>query len=160
MVHWYHGSGDRIAARTGGTAMTDEDLLRAFEACSIPAGELHHREHVRVAWAYLERHPPLEALARFVDALRRFAAHHGAAGVYHETITLAFFFLIAERRARMAGAHGWEEFAAANCDLMGWRGGVLSRYYRDETLASELARRVFVLPDRLDVEPAGAEARA
>jgi hypothetical protein len=140
--------------------MTDAELLHAFESCDLPSGEFHHREHVQVAWAYLERHPPLDALHRFSDGLRRFAAHHGATGLYHETITLAYFFLIAERRARMGAGHGWEEFAAANPDLMRWRGGVLSRYYREETLASDLARRVFVLPDRRDGEGPAAEGAA
>ena len=49
-------------------------------------------------------------------------------------------------------AHGeaasWEEFARRNADLLIWRDGILSRYYRDSTLKSDLARKVFVLPDK------------
>ena len=43
---------------------------------------------------------------------------------------------------------GWEDFARENPDLLTWRPSVLDRYYTAETLGSELARQVFVLPDR------------
>jgi hypothetical protein len=42
----------------------------------------------------------------------------------------------------------WGEFAQRNADLLIWKGGILSRYYCDGTLKSDLARRVFVLPDK------------
>jgi hypothetical protein len=130
-------------------AMTDEQFLRAFESAALPAGAFHHADHVRLAWLYLDRYPALEAIARFGDGLRRFAAAQGKATLYHETVTWAFLLLIRERQAR-APAAGWAEFAAGNPDLLAWRPSALARYYRDETLASDLARRVFVLPDRVD----------
>jgi hypothetical protein len=49
--------------------------------------------------------------------------------------------------ARAEGAE-WDEFARENPDLLVWRDGILSRYYSEATLKSDLARRVFVLPDR------------
>ena len=68
------------------------------------------------------------------------------AGLYHETITWAYVALIHERVERRPAAH-WEEFCRLNPDLLSWRPSILDRYYRPETLASDLARRVFVLPD-------------
>jgi hypothetical protein len=130
-------------------ALREEDsaLLSAFESCTLPNEAFHHADHVHVTWLYLERFPTLEALARFTAALKRYASHHGAPERYHETITLAYFFLIAERRARSPLHVSWEAFAAANPDLLRWKGGVLEERYAPETLASDLARRVFVLPD-------------
>jgi len=32
---------------------------------------------------------------------------------------------------------------------MSWKDNVLGKYYREETLASDLARRTFILPDRI-----------
>jgi hypothetical protein len=136
---------------------SDADLLAAFESCTLPNDAFHHADHVRVAWAYLQRYPMLEALSRFVVALQRYAAHHGAPERYHATITLAYFFLIAERRERRPELASWEEFAAANSDLLRWRGGIVERCYPAETLASDVARRVFVLPDRAPVAASGAE---
>ena len=88
------------------------------------------------------------AVQRFSLALQRFAATQGKAQLYHETITWAYIFLIRERLARAGKTMRWEEFAGDNADLLIWKGGVLARYYRDETLASDLARRVFVFPDK------------
>jgi hypothetical protein len=50
----------------------------------------------------------------------------------------------------MAGSQGadWDEFAGQNPDLLVWKDGILNRYYRDTTLQSELARTVFVFPDK------------
>lgn len=125
-----------------------DDLIRRFEDGTLPASEFHHRDHVRLAWLYLQEEPPLAALARFTEALKRFAARHGADGLYHETITWAYLLLIHERRARAEDGQTWEEFAARNPDLLTWKPSVLDAYYRQETLSSELARRVFVMPDR------------
>jgi len=37
----------------------------------------------KMVWLYLDRHPVLEALVRFSDALKRFAATHGKPNLYH-----------------------------------------------------------------------------
>jgi hypothetical protein len=55
--------------------------------------------------------------------------------------------LIRERMARSASTN-WNDFARENSDLLIWKDGVLSRYYCEATLKSELAREVFVLPDK------------
>lgn len=129
----------------------EERFLDAFRDGSLPGAEFPHREHVRMAWLYLERHPPAEALLRFSADLRRFAVAKGNAGLYHETITWAFVLLIAERRHGAPDGERYAAFAARNADLFQWKPSVLDRYYRPETLASPRARAGFVLPDRLAV---------
>ena len=128
--------------------MTDDELIGRFEQGSLPAQSFHHVDHVRVAFIYLCRCPPLEALQKFSTALKRFAAAQGKEQLYHETITWAYIFLIRERMARTGNSQNWEEFAVKNPDLLVWKGGVLKRYYREDTLSSEIAKRTFVLPDR------------
>ena len=126
--------------------MTEAEFVRAFEGCTLPNTAFHHRDHVRLAWIYLRQATPLEALARFAAGLQRFAAFNGHPGLYHETITWAYLFLIHERMADGTGGETWEEFAARNPDLLAWSPSVLDRYYDPETLRSERARRLFVLP--------------
>jgi hypothetical protein len=125
--------------------MNDHELIRHFETDTLP-GEFHHEDHVRLAFAYLCEVPPLEALQRFCLALKGYAAARGKTQLYHDTITLAYFFLIRERMAR-SGSQSWEEFSGNNPDLLVWKNGILTRYYRQDTLQSDLARSVFVLPD-------------
>ena len=129
--------------------MDDRAFIRAFEACSLPPGDFRHQDHVRLAWLYLRDEPAHVALERFASGLKRFARSIGKEGLYHETITWAYLLLIGERMAREGPAATWEDFAARNGDLLTWRPSILDRYYREETLRSDLARRVFVWPDRL-----------
>lgn len=125
--------------------MSHAELIHRFETDTL-AGEFHHADHVRLAFAYLCEYAPLEALQRFCLALKRYAAARGKTQLYHETITHAYFFLIRERMARDA-SQSWEEFSGNNPDLLVWKNGILTRYYRQETLQSDLARSVFVFPD-------------
>jgi hypothetical protein len=127
--------------------MRNQDLIHRFESDVVPEGSFHHGDHVRLAFAYLCEYSVLEALAKFASALKRFATARGKTQLYNETITCAYFFLIRERMARFKTAN-WEEFSQLNPDLLTWKDGILSRYYCDATLKSDLAREVFVLPDK------------
>jgi hypothetical protein len=129
--------------------MDDRSLVAAFEAGLEPPGGFHHREHVRVAWYYLQHHALPDALVHFSTALRRFAAAQGKPGLYHETITTAFLLVINERLDGTERSLTWDAFASRNPDLLSWSPSVLDRYYHSETLKSERARRTFLLPDRL-----------
>ena len=124
----------------------DEEFLARLEDGTLPPECFHHADHVRAAWLYLTRLPTAEAIARFSRTLRAYAASLGKADRYHETITWAYLLLVNERIGRGEAAN-WEEFRAANPDLLDWKDSVLTRYYRKETLGSDLARRVFVMPD-------------
>ena len=129
--------------------LTDDELLDQFERATLPLERFRHVDHVRVAFLYLSTLPILDALQAFSRSMRRFAAKYGKTSLYHETITWAYIFLIRERMARAGETPTWEQFAKNNADLLTWKGGALNRFYRDETLKSDLARRIFVLPDNL-----------
>lgn len=122
--------------------MNDTDFIAAFENTTL--AEFHHRDHVRAAWCYLHSATVLGALERFTLSLKRFAAAQGKPQLYHETITWAYLFLIHER---MRDGETWESFADRNPDLLVWRPSILDRYYLPETIASDMARTRFVLPD-------------
>jgi hypothetical protein len=124
-----------------------EDLIGQFEQHLIPSDSFHHSDHVRLAFCYLSRYPALDALDRFSNALKAYAASLGKAERYHETITHAYFFLIRERVAR-GRVENWDDFAQQNPDLLQWKDGILTRFYREETLKSDLARSVFLFPDK------------
>jgi hypothetical protein len=126
--------------------MTSAELFDSFVDTSLPAERFHHQQHVTVAWMFVQKYGMPAALAEFSTAIKRFADAKGATGLYHETITWAFLLLIAERQARQPAAT-WEQFEAGNADLLLWKPSILSRYYSKELLASDLARRTFLMPD-------------
>jgi hypothetical protein len=137
-----------------------EELVREVEELTLDPRAFDHRAHVRLAFAYLERHELFEALTRCRRALRRLAEHHGAHGKYHETVTCALVFLIHERMRREPETTGatstwregsgetvdWDTFARVNPDLLRWKDGAFFDYYPASVLRSELARETFVLP--------------
>jgi hypothetical protein len=132
--------------------VTDEAFIRGFESTTLPKSEFTHRSHVRAAWWYLRQAPLPEAMSRFIASLRRYAAAHNAAAIYHETITVAWILLIAER-VGAARELEWEAFAARYPEL--FEKSLMARYYQPETLASDRARQGFVMPDRVVFEESG-----
>ena len=136
--------------------MTCDELIAALEECRLPAAAFDHRAHVQAGFGYLQRHGYAGALIALATALRRFSAHHGKQGLYHETVTAAFLALIHQRMAEdldaegreiaLAGAQAldWERFAASHPGL--FARDLLARYYSKDTLNSALARHCFVLP--------------
>jgi hypothetical protein len=128
---------------------SDAELLRRFEALELRQDEFGHREHLRLAFATLAASPDLAVAAtRLRVALRRFAAAHGAAGKYHETITWAYLAMVAERMYGRDYASA-DALLADHSDLLDHRSGALARCYDVAAVtASPVARAVFVLPRR------------
>jgi hypothetical protein len=131
----------------------DNELIRQFEDCSLPLERFRHSVHIQIAFLYLNRYSVLDVLARFPEALTRYADAYGKTGLYHETMTWAYILLIHERMRRAGRAQPWDEFKAANPDLMSWTTTILKLYYRDETLSSDLARKIFLFPDKAPALP-------
>ncbi len=80
--------------------MTDAAILTLvdrLERCLLAKEEFHHRDHLAVAVAYLYASDLETAMDRMRNSLKRFAAHHGVTGLYHETLT-RFWLLQVEQR--------------------------------------------------------------
>jgi hypothetical protein len=124
--------------------VTDCPELERFVRGEIAAAGFAHREHVRMAFEMLRRHDFAETVLHFSRALRIMAQRAGKPQAFHQTVTIAFLSLIAERLE----AGRWSDFAdfaRDNPDLL--EKGLLARWYRPERLASEPARRTFLLPE-------------
>ena len=82
--------------------MSDEDdarFLEQLEGGTLPAEEFDHRGHLRAGFLYLRRMDFAGACAAMKRAIQNFAARLGKADLYHETLTVAYLALIAERLA-------------------------------------------------------------
>ncbi|HEY2236863.1 MAG TPA: hypothetical protein VGK01_25560 [Candidatus Angelobacter sp.] len=80
--------------------MTDAEILTLvdrLERCILAKEEFHHRDHLTVAVVYLYASDLETAMDRMRASLKRFAAHHGVTGLYHETLT-RFWLQQVERR--------------------------------------------------------------
>lgn len=118
------------------------DLLKFVRGETEPAA-FPHREHVRMAYEMLRRHPFDETVLHYSRGLRAVAAKAGHPQAFHQTLTVAFLAVIAERMGEAPGE--FDDFARAHADL--FDKALLRRWYRPERLDSAAARRTFLLPD-------------
>ncbi len=125
--------------------LTDQEFAEAFETCRLPNERFHHRDHLRLAWIYLQRYGARDAPARIGESIRRYAAYHGKPEKYHETVTIAWLWLLTQA-SEYCGTASFAELLAASPELLDKN--TLHRYYSPELLASETARTQFVPPDR------------
>ena len=118
--------------------------LAQFIRGEVDPGRFPHREHVRMGFEMLRRHNFEAAALHYCGALRAMTARAGKPMAFHQTITIAFLALIAERME--AAEHSdFASFAGANPDLIDK--SALKRWYRPERLATDAARRTFLLPE-------------
>ena len=122
----------------------DSPDLGRFLRAEIDPAAFPHREHVRMAFEMLKRHDFPETVLHYSRTLRAMAEKVGRPEAFHQTITIAFLSLIAERM-ETGGAEDFCAFAQANPDVL--EKTELERWYRPERLASAAARRTFLLPD-------------
>jgi len=125
--------------------LSDDEFTNAFESCELPNEAFHHRDHLRLAWIYLRSYGPVEAQARMSESIRRFAAHHGSADKYHETITVAWLRLVCNAIRRTPRQAAFEDVLAVFPGLLAKT--ALSEHYSSAVLESAAARMVFVEPD-------------
>ena len=135
-----------------GAFMGDDDLLRAFENCSLPYAEWTHRCHVKVAYLYLRRFPYEGALARIRNGIQRYNAAQSIVESpttgYNETTTVAFSRLIAAaiETCRPAGhLLTADQFCDAHPQLMTSR--ALRSFYSPALRADPRTKLQFVEPD-------------
>jgi len=118
--------------------------LLQFMRGEIDPRSFPHGEHVRLGFEMLRRHNFAETSLHYSAALRAMTARIGKPEAFHQTMTIAFLALIAERMEE-GGHTQFTAFAAANPDLMAR--SILARRYSPERLASAAARATFLLPD-------------
>jgi hypothetical protein len=107
-------------------------LLDDFEAGRIPGSDFPHERHLLVAWGLSRRCPHEDAFSRLADGIRCIASRAGVPGKFHETMTRAWFELVAQA-----------ETLETHPELLDR--SLLFRYYSPERL--EAGRHEWLEPD-------------
>jgi hypothetical protein len=141
-VFWYIVT---MVAHFEGPIMTDQEFIDAFATGTLAPDGFDHRAHLRTAFLLLRSKPFLEACIAMRDGLHALAGKLGKPDLYHETVTVAFMALVAERSP--VDAANWDGFIAAHPALC--ERGLLDTYYSQALLASGAARKRFAMPDRI-----------
>ncbi|MBS0373638.1 MAG: hypothetical protein JSR73_03605 [Proteobacteria bacterium] len=122
----------------------DRDFLSRLEDGTLAPSEFSHRGHLRAGFLYLRQHDFPGACVAMKRSIQAFAARLGKAGLYHETMTIAYLALMAERLAEEPAGLGFEAFLERYPELTSVE--YFRRYYPAGELDSPEARVTFVLP--------------
>ena len=127
--------------------MTNAEILTLvdrLERCLLGKEEFHHRDHVTVAVVYLYASDLETAMDRMRASLKRFAAHHGVTGLYHETLTRFWLQQVARRLDR--GACLSESVNKVQQELNDK--SLIFEYYSRERIDSPEAKATWLPPDK------------
>jgi hypothetical protein len=132
------------------SAIPTDQLIAAFESCTLPKSEWTHQAHLRVGLWHVDRYGREDALVRLRSGIRRLNESHGAvnsdAAGYHETITRFYVQLMARFLDTADRSRTLDDLTAQfiarypTSDLP-------LRYYTRERLFSVEARRRWIEPD-------------
>jgi hypothetical protein len=123
--------------------MRDHDR-KTLQSILEARGRFGHREHLELAWNYLQSYEAEEANRTMARAIRHLASRHGDPHKYHETITRFWVQLVALHRAK-SGAQSFDQFIAENEELLDSH--LLARHYSQEQIGSSHARIRWTEPD-------------
>jgi hypothetical protein len=131
----------------------DDAFVDAFEHVAFAPSKFRHRDHVRIAWAYVKRVGVSEAETRVCIGIRGLARAAGAEPRFHETLTRGWVRAVAHFEAHNDHASSFDEFVERWPQLL--RRALLLAHYRAETLARPDARARWVAPDKEPIPDAG-----
>jgi hypothetical protein len=123
--------------------MRDADLHTLHEILENHGGS-GHRQHLELAWSYLQAYSIDEAAEVMVGAIRHVARLHGARDKYHATMTRPWLHFVAVHNRRW-GADSFEEFMQRNPALLDSQ--LIQHFYSRELILSEPARATWSTPD-------------
>jgi hypothetical protein len=127
--------------------VTDDEFVSAFLDGSLPPGEFHHRDHLRLTWCLVRQRGVEAATDAITTGIRRYAAHHGQAAKYHETLTQFWIRIVAHLMATRPDIAAFETFVATFPRLLDK--DLPYRHWRRETMGSATARTGWIEPDLL-----------
>ena len=127
--------------------MNDDDFVQAFLAGSLPPTQFHHRNHLRLAWVLIRRHGTVRARAMIAPGIRHYAAAHGHAARYHETLTQFWVGLVGYLVQVRPEIADFDAFLAAFPHVLDK--GLPLRHWQQDTLSNPAARERWVDPDWL-----------
>ena len=131
--------------------MTDAEILTLvdrLERCLLGKEEFHHRDHLAVAVVYLYAVDLEAAVDRMRTTLKRFAAHHGVSGLYHETLTR---FWLQQVQARLDRDRCLRESVREVQEQLNDK-NLPFEYYSRERMNSQEAREKWLPPDFKDLK--------
>lgn len=126
--------------------LSDDDFLLAFENTELDNPVFRHADHVRLAWALVNRFGCAGAEERLIAGIRRLALKSKAPEKFLYTTTIAWVRLVAAK-SQSTHTKDFSSWIAQNPEFL--NKSLLSKYYSPERLGSAEARQSWLEPDLL-----------
>jgi len=136
--------------KLGTASVSDDEVLRVFEACRLDPAKFHHADHIRLAWLCLERYGAIEAETKLVDGLRQFTNRAGVPQKFMHTTTIAWTRLVAAACASRHRTAHFSEWIESYPELLDRN--LLAKHYSPGRLETQEARSGWVEPDLAPLE--------
>lgn len=124
--------------------MNDQELVDDFFR-SLPGGEFHHRDHLRLAWLAVRRRDVERAVELVAAAITAFATAHGQARKFHWTLTEFWVRLVDHARRTAREPDDFDALLAEFPLLLDPQ--LPQRHWSAVVLWSEPARERWLAPD-------------
>jgi hypothetical protein len=125
--------------------MDVKELVSRLEALTLTKDDFHHRQHLEVAFWYLQSKGTKAGSNAIARAIEAFTTHLGHASKFHITITLCWIRLVAAGMAEQGPCTTPDELICLHPALLDKH--LPLRFYSKEVLFSEKARTQWVEPD-------------
>lgn len=123
--------------------MDDAEFLQQFEAGTIDP--FPHRSHIRMAWLILRADGFAPGCDHIRAGIKKLAQAKGVPGLYHETITLFWIYLVQHAITLTPEIDSFDAFIAAHDHLLD--SSLLKRHYSPALIGS--SRGAWAAPDLL-----------
>ena len=130
--------------RLPGVTAADEAFVAAFHAHQFSNQGFHHRDHLRLAWVQIRRLGLERASEAVTSGIRQFAAQHGSAERYNDTMTRFWLQVVGNGISRHPEL-SFEELLAAEPHLIDK--SLPFRHWSSERIGRDDAKRQWVEPD-------------
>jgi len=121
------------------SSLDDETYLKEFCAYQVDAGEFHHREHLRVAYALLVNNSPERAFSELRTHILGLLNYLGVGtSKYNETMTYAWLLVVHHFMCMTARCKCFDEFIQRNPILLDQR--IIYTHYSEALIKSDKAK--------------------
>jgi len=135
---------DQITSEVSSLRLDDDEFIATFERGGFGGDDFPHKAHIRMAWLYVTRLGPEAAIERAAGGIRELARTNGKPTLYHDTLTRAWVYLVADA-VTTSPSGDFEEFLVRNSQLLDKQH--LLEYYSPDVLSSAQARVTWIAPD-------------
>ena len=128
--------------------LSDNEFLRQFENCELPASLFNHEAHIRLAWLLINRHGVDKAVDEVSRQISNYVDHLGATDKFHKTLTVAAV-LIVNHFIQLSSVTDFWSFINENPRLLSDFKNLVLSHYSDEVFNSDQARIEYIEPNLL-----------